>query len=126
MRVLNIVCSAYRATLEEQDDTVLWITQVLRRAGAEVDLLLRASAANYVVKDQHVSPLNIGGRVQRHAPDVHQQVKELAESGANIIVLEEDLQQYGHLGCPKLPEARIVGSGELPSLFSGYDAVWHW
>lgn len=126
MRVLNIASSAYRATLEEQDDTVLWITQTLRRAGADIDLLLRGSAANYLVEDQHVSPLAIGGRAQRHAPDVHGQVRDLAESGASIFVLEKDLEQYGLQGCRKLAHARIVGTGELPSLLSGYDAVWHW
>lgn len=126
MRVLNITCSAYRATLEEQDDTVIWITQTLRRAGADVDLLLRASAANYVVEDQNVAPLAIGGRVQRHAPDVHGQIRELAESGAGIFILEEDLEQYGLRDCLKLPQARTVGTAELPGLLSGYEAIWHW
>ena len=61
MKVLSILSSGYRATLEEQDDTVLWISQALRRAGADVDLLLRSSSVNYVVEGQRVAPLGIGG-----------------------------------------------------------------
>jgi hypothetical protein len=126
MKVMNIISSAYRATLEEQDDTVVWLTHALRRAGADIDVLLRAAAANYVVEGQSVSPLAIGGRVQRNAPEVHGQVRDLAAGGARIFVLEEDLERYGLLDCPKLTAARIVGSDELPHLLKSYDSVWHW
>jgi hypothetical protein len=126
MKVLNIVSSGYRATLEEQDDTVLWITQAMSRAGAEMDVLLRASAVNYVVEGQAVSPLAIGGRIQRNAPDVHGQVRELAERGVGIFVLEEDLGAYGLRDVPRLDQAKRVRTSELAGLISGYDAIWHW
>jgi hypothetical protein len=126
MKVLSILSDAYRATLEEQDDTVLWISQALRRAGAELDLLLRGPAANYVVEGQRVSPLTIGARTQRHAPDVHAQVADLAKSGARIFVIDADLERYGMLESAKLPAAQIVASTDLPRLVSGYESVWHW
>ncbi|WP_114954375.1 hypothetical protein [Sphingosinicella terrae] len=126
MKVLNILSTGYRATLEEQDDTVLWISQAMKRAGAELDLLLRASTVNYVVEGQRVVPLSIGARSQRNAPDVHAQLRDLAGGGATIFLLREDLELYGLLDRPRLGEVRLIGAGGLPGLLSAYDQVWHW
>jgi hypothetical protein len=126
MKILNIVSTAYRATLEEQDDTVLWLSQSLRRAGGEVDLLLRGAAANYLVDGQHVAPLAIGGRAQRNAPAIAGQIEELRGSGAEIFVFEPDLDRYGLRSCPGTDQARPIGPAELGRLLSAYDAVWHW
>ena len=126
MKVLNIISSGYRATCEEQDDTVVWITQAMSRAGAEIDVLLRSSAANYLVEGQAVSPLAIGGRAQSNAPDVHGQVRDLAERGVGIFVLEEDLAAYGLRDAARLMQAEVVKAGDLAGLISRYDAVWHW
>ena len=126
MKVLSILSDAYRATLEEQDDTVLWFTQAVSRAGAEVDILLRSSAANYLAAGQSVSPLAIGRRAQRNAPDVHRQVRDLDERGVGIFVIEEDLAAYGLDGPSRFQRAQVVRTAELPALVSRYDAVWHW
>ena len=126
MKVLNIVSSGYRATLEEQDDTVVWFTQAMSRAGADIDVLLRASAANYVVKGQAVLPLAMGDRMQRNAPDVHGQVHDLAERGVGVFVLAEDLAAYGLRSASRLEQAQIISADEVAGLVSQYDAVWHW
>ena len=126
MKVLSIISSGYRATLEEQDDTVLWISQAMSRAGAELDILLRSAAANYVVEGQAVPPVAIGGRAQRNAPDVHGQVRDLAERGVGIFVLEDDLAAYGLQSVPRIDRVQTLRSDELAQLISRYDAVWHW
>jgi hypothetical protein len=126
MRVINIIASAYRATLEEQDDTIVWLSHTLRRAGADIDLLLRETASNYAIEGQQVRRLSIGGRTQRNAPDVHGAVRQLAEAGSRIFLIEEDIGRYGLSGAPRLPQAQLVASAELPALLSSYDSVWHW
>jgi len=126
MKALNIISVAYRATLEEQDDTIVWLTHAMRGAGADIDVLLRGPAVNYIVKGQEVAPLSIGGREQKHAPDVYGQLASLCEKGAMIYVLAEDLKQRGLKHAPRLDGARIVASEDVPKLADAYDYVWHW
>jgi predicted peroxiredoxin len=126
MKLLNIVSSGYRATIEEQDDTIVWLTHALRNAGADVDILLTGAAANYPVRGQTVEPVNIGGVAQKHAPDVHGQVRELCAKGASVYVVREELEERAVKNSELLAEIALVGRAELPALLSGYDQVWHW
>jgi len=126
MKLLNIVSSAYRATIEEQDDTVVWISHALRNAGAEVDLLLRGAAVNYPVRGQAVAPATIGGRVQKHAPDVHGQVASFVGNGSKIYAVREDMDERAIDPREVLQEVELVAREQLPRLIAGYDQVWHW
>jgi hypothetical protein len=126
MKLLNIVSSAYRATIEEQDDTVVWITHCLRNAGAEVDLLLSGPAVNYPVVGQAVAPTHIGGRAQKHAPDVHAQVHNFVGNGSSVYVVEEDLDERGIDRRSLLQEVKVVARQDLPKILIRYDRVWHW
>src|SRR5262245_32395804 len=95
MKTLQILESAYRATLEEQDDTVLWFTRAIRAAGAPVDVLLMGAAANYAVRGQDASGFAIGAWSQRHPPKIETEIEKLFRSGARIRVLDEDLAERG-------------------------------
>ena|SRR5687768_3070580 len=126
MRILNILWSGYRATLEEQDDTIVWLTHMLKTAGAEVDILLRGATANYIVEGQAASPLTFGERTQRHAPDVHGQVRELAARGVGLYVEQSDIERRGLAASPLLGDISVLEPEQLPALLSRYDQVWHW
>jgi hypothetical protein len=126
MKVLHIVSSAYRATLEEQDDTVLWFTQAMKGAGAEVDVLLRGPAVNYVIEGQEAAPLTFGARTQKHGPDVHGQVRALMDKAVAIYVDENDLARRGLTRAPRLSAAKLASSAKVAELMARYDRVWCW
>ena len=78
MRILNIVETAYRGTLEEQDDTVVWLTHAMHAAGADLTVVLRGNAVGYAVAGQDASGLTFGDRRQTNPPRLEEDVAKLA------------------------------------------------
>jgi len=126
MRVLQIVETAYRATLEEQDDTVLWFTRAIRGAGASADVLLQGTAVNYAVRDQDAAGLQFGGWKQRHPPAIDHEITKLIESGARVVALAEDLAERGIDNDSLIPGIERLSRRALGALFGQYDRVWKW
>ncbi len=126
MKALNIIETAYRATLEEQDDPVVWITHAMKGAGADLDVLLRGNAVNYAVRDQSVPELSFGKRVQKQTPQLADDIAGLAGKGVEVYVVEEDLDDRGLRQVALVDGLKLIRRNGIPGLLEGYDAVWHW
>src|SRR5262245_43661498 len=94
-KILQIVESAYRATLEEQDDTVIWITHAMKGAGGNLDVLLRGNAVNYAAKGQDASGLAFGEKKQTQPPRLAEDVAKLIEKGVAVYVVSDDVAERG-------------------------------
>jgi intracellular sulfur oxidation DsrE/DsrF family protein len=126
MKALNIVSTAYRATIEEQDDTIVWITHAMKGAGADIDVLLKGNAINYAVKGQNAAGLSFGGIAQTHPPDIERDVKSLVDKGVNVHVIEEDVAERGLERNELIDGLKPVSRKGVAKLLDGYDHVWHW
>jgi len=125
-KTLQIVESAYRATLEEQDDTVVWITHAMKGAGGEFDVLLRGNAVNYAVKAQDASGLAFGAKRQTQPPRLAEDVAKFADKGVTVLAVAEDIAERGLERGDLIASVKPVSRAELPALLERYDLIWHW
>ena len=126
MKVLQIIHTAYRATIEEQDDTVVWITQAMVGAGAGLAVLLCGNAVNYVAADQDSSGFCVGAWQQSQPPRVAGDLAGLVGKGTAVYCVAEDLEDRGLRERVALQEVRIVPRAQLAALFDEFDQVWRW
>jgi hypothetical protein len=126
MRVLQIIEPAYRATLEEQDDTVLWFTRSIRAAGAHADVLLCGTAVNYSVVGQDAEGFRVGTWAQKHPPAIEHEITRLLESGARVAALAEDLAERGIHADSILPGIEVLSRKSLGGLCAQYERIWKW
>jgi hypothetical protein len=126
MKVLQVIDCAYRATLEEQDDTIVWITHAMKGAGAHLTVLLGGNATNYVVRGQDASGLSFGDWRQTEPPRIENDIAGLVEKGVKVYVVEEDLAERGLGNEPRIDGIALITRGGVPSLMDAHDQVWHW
>ena len=126
-KTLNIVESAYRAVMEEQDDTILWLLAAMQGAGAEHSVVLRGNAVNYAVAGQGAPGLTIGGWKQTQAPRMDRDVIDLvATRKIPVFVIEEDLVARGIARSELIPEIELLSSTMLPKRMADYELILHW
>ena len=125
MRILNLVETAYRGTLEEQDDTVLWLSRALKGAWADLTVVLRGNAVNYAVR-QACPPLAIGSAIIKHPARPNDDLTQLLAKGAKVYVIREDLAERGIGEDRCVAEAQPLARAEVVDLMESHDQVWHW
>ena len=126
MKILQIINSAYRCTIEEQDDPVVWITHAMKGAGAELDALLRGNAVNYAVEKQSVSQFSIGGVEQTQPPNLPRDIMSLRAKDIGVFLVEEDCRERGLTPEDLLDGMQFVSRAQMATLFEQYDQVWNW
>ena len=126
MKVLQIVSCAYRATIEEQDDTILWLTQAMKNAGGELDVLLTENAVNYALSGQDASGLAFGAWRQTQPPRIEEDLARMIAKGIAVYAVSEDLAERGLADCAVVKDVRRISRNDVARLMNGYDRVWRW
>lgn len=125
-KVLSIIDTAYRATLEEQDDTAVWFNHILRQSGADITLLLTGNAVNYAVRGQQPPALTFGTASIDFPPRLDQDLRKAAQAGVKLVLMQEDADMRGIPRQTLLPEVEQITRAQLADFFQGFDLVWHW
>jgi hypothetical protein len=126
-KTLNIVDSAYRAVMEEQDDTILWLLAAMQGAGAEHTVVLRGNAVSYAVAGQGAPGLTVGSWKQTQSPRMDRDVADLMEKRKMaVFVVEEDMIVRGIEAKELIAGVQPLSRAALPAMCAEYAVVSLW
>ena len=126
MRALQVIDQAFRATTEEQDDPILWLTRSMCGAGATLMFLLSGHAVQYATLSQRQPSLRLGQWQQTQPADIPGDMTNLLDSGVPFSVVREDLVERGLGETPLHPGVTAIAREDLPGLYEQADQIWQW
>lgn len=126
MKILQVIEQAFRVTVEEQDDAILWLTRSMLGAGAQLSVLLSGNAALYAVLQSRQPALTLGDWQQTEPADLRADVVGLVEADVPVYVVAEELAALGVANRPVVEGVCKVARRDLPQLYGQVDQVWHW
>ena len=124
-KILTIVERAYHGTIEEQDDTILWLTAMIKNAGGDMAILLRGNAVNYAINGQDAGGLVIGG-THLKPPTIDKDVADLIGKGVPVYAVGEDLAARGIDQAGLIKGVQVVSQKDVAKLWNSHQSVWHW
>ena len=126
MKILQIINTAYRATIEEQDDTIIWLTHAMAGAGGDFDVVLCGNAVNYTAKHQNAEGLAFGDWRQTQPPRIARDIAGLIAKDVNVYVVAEDADDMRLDNSELIDGTRRITRSELADLLEEYDQIWRW
>jgi sulfur relay (sulfurtransferase) DsrF/TusC family protein len=124
-RYLSIIDNAYRATIEEQDDTAVWFTHAMKNGGADVSILLRGDAVNYAVANQNAKGLRFGNRAVK-GPDMVRDINAVIAKKIPLFVVSDDLAERGIPTSQVLPGVEQIQRSAIAKLVENHDRILTW
>jgi hypothetical protein len=126
LRILSIVSTAYRATIEEQDDAALWLLLAMVKEGGQISLLLRGNAVNYALRRRAANTVPVVdlGIVSDGLPQL--EIQRALSMGVDCFCVAEDVVQRGLDASLLWPGIQILEQAAVPELVERFDAVWSW
>src|SRR5262249_43587000 len=123
-KILQVVETAYRATIEKQDDTVILIAHAMKGGGADLSVLLRGNAVKSAGKGQDASGLAFGEKRQAYPPDLAGDVAKLIGKGVEVLLVEDDAAERGLERGDFIDGVKTISRSAIPKLFASYDQIW--
>ena len=104
----------------------MWFNHILKNAGADIAILLRANAVSYAVQGQDASGLRFGELFQPNPPQIDQDVPTLIAKGVSVYVANEDAVERGLVADELVSGVQQVSQRTLSQLLDQFDHIWHW
>jgi hypothetical protein len=128
MASLLCICDqGYRASVEEQDDTVIWLTHMLQKEeNFQTALLLRGSAVNYANKAQKSVGVTFGSWVQQNPADFPRDIARYRAEGGRVQAVRADHNARGLSDADLIEGIQVIDKRQIAGLVSEFENVSFW